>query len=169
MNVEYTNEIDLTNENEVSHWQSINDGVMGGESQGWLTYCANASVFTGNISLENNGGFSSIKRTIEQLPAGLDLVDIDVAGDGLTYQLKMAIFVNGYRLAYKHDFTTTLGKRECIQLKLSDFKASFRGRYVEGAPELSSANIIESGFLLTHNTACSFKLTLFKIKFYKMA
>lgn len=168
MKVEYNNVIDLTNENEVSNWQSINDGVMGGLSQGRLSYIGNVSVFFGNISLENKGGFSSIKRSIKQLPAGLDVVEIDVAGDGLTYQIRMAIFINGYRLAYKHDFTTTLDQRERIKLKLSNFKASFRGRYVDGAPELSSANIIESGFLLSHKTACSFKLTLFKIKFYKM-
>jgi hypothetical protein len=158
--------IDFTH-TEVKFWRSNNDGVMGGLSQGGLNYINDLCVFSGNISLDNNGGFSAILKSIEPLPSGLDVVEIDVAGDGSTYQIRMIVFIDGYRLAYKHDFNTTLGKRERIKFLLSDFKASFRGRVIEGAPLLTSEAIRETGFLLTKKIPGSFSLSLFTLEIYR--
>ena len=43
-------------------WTVINDAVMGGKSEGefYLNSDGNG-VFEGDVSLENNGGFSSVK------------------------------------------------------------------------------------------------------------
>jgi len=43
------------------NWRVINDGVMGGLSQGSAVLTENSIQFTGDISLKNNGGFSSLK------------------------------------------------------------------------------------------------------------
>lgn len=85
MNDIYSYKIDFTDINEVGNWQVINDGVMGGLSKGQMIFTDDVSVFNGNISLENNGGFSSVYRQIEPLPKGLDVVEIDIHGDGLVY------------------------------------------------------------------------------------
>ncbi len=42
-------------------WRVIVDGVMGGLSTGNVAVLENSMVFTGSISLENNGGFSSLR------------------------------------------------------------------------------------------------------------
>ena len=42
-------------------WRVINDGVMGGLSQGRALLTEESILFEGEISLENNGGFSSLK------------------------------------------------------------------------------------------------------------
>ena len=42
-------------------WKVVNDDVMGGVSQGATQAAKNVMVFEGNISLENNGGFSSVQ------------------------------------------------------------------------------------------------------------
>ena len=48
--------------NENLNWQVVNDGVMGGRSYGNLTRSGDSeALFSGNLSLENNGGFSSIR------------------------------------------------------------------------------------------------------------
>lgn len=43
-------------------WMIVNDDVMGGNSQGSAeTTNNNVLLFEGSLSLENNGGFSSVK------------------------------------------------------------------------------------------------------------
>jgi len=43
-------------------WQAVNDGVMGGVSQGRFRITdARTMEFSGNLSLENNGGFASVR------------------------------------------------------------------------------------------------------------
>lgn len=42
-------------------WVAVNDGVMGGRSTGGPEVAAGQLRFTGVLSLENNGGFSSVR------------------------------------------------------------------------------------------------------------
>lgn len=44
-----------------NNWIKINDGVMGGLSQSNIEYTANSIIFSGNVSLDNNGGFVSLR------------------------------------------------------------------------------------------------------------
>ncbi|MEM7297319.1 MAG: CIA30 family protein, partial [Bacteroidota bacterium] len=53
--------IDFGNEKIGQDWQIIVDGVMGGLSAGNKQVNSNSLLFTGNVSLANNGGFSSCK------------------------------------------------------------------------------------------------------------
>lgn len=43
-------------------WQAVNDGVMGGISDGRFRITADQTMeFSGTLSLENNGGFASVR------------------------------------------------------------------------------------------------------------
>lgn len=45
-------------------WQAINDGVMGGVSVSRLRFDSTGyAVFEGVVSLENNGGFASVRAS----------------------------------------------------------------------------------------------------------
>ena len=47
----------------IDNWGIVNDGVMGGISQSNIYLNEeNNIIFAGNVSLENNGGFASIRR-----------------------------------------------------------------------------------------------------------
>ena len=64
-------------------WIVVNDGVMGGRSSSRFERGEEYGVFTGNVSLENNGGFSTMRSQAQDL----DLADFDglllrVRGDG---------------------------------------------------------------------------------------
>ena len=124
-------------------------------------------IFSGDISLDNNGGFSSVFRAVGGLPESFDKVVIDAEGDGQAYQLRLVVYINGYRLAYKHDFQTVSNKREKLIFTLSDFKASFRGRIITNAPLLKSEDIREVGFLMTKKAAGKFSLSVFELFFIK--
>jgi hypothetical protein len=148
-------------------WRVTDDGVMGGLSNGNMIFEQDHGIFNGNISLDNNGGFSSVFRAVENLPKDAESLVIDVKGDGQSYQLRLVIYINGYRLAYRNDFKTTANKREKIKLSVADFKATFRGRMIKSAPILNSVAIREVGFLMTKKVAGQFSLSVFELSFLK--
>ena len=65
-------------------WQAVNDGVMGGVSDGRFRITEDKTLeFFGTLSLENNGGFASVRTK----PADLDIkagdtIVVRVKGDG---------------------------------------------------------------------------------------
>lgn len=157
--------IDLASAEEWQSWRVINDGVMGGLSKGQMVYEDNSSQFIGEISLDNNGGFSSIYRSVLPLSEGVKTVRVEFLGDGLTYQLRFSVIINGYRVAYKQEFQTIANQRETVDLSISDFKASFRGRIIGNAPVLQAPYIREVGFLVTNKRPSKFALKLYRIDF----
>jgi hypothetical protein len=155
--------INFTEQKNTDNWRITNDSVMGGESKGHFLSGQDKGMFTGNISLENNGGFSSVFQMIEPLVKNLETVTIDVEGDGTTYQLRMIVSLDGYRLAYKQNFDTVAGQRETLTFTLADFQASFRGRIITNAPVLKSENIRQVGFLVTKKVPGPFSLSIFSV------
>ena len=68
-------------------WRIIDDGVMGGLSQGKFSIDAEGNgVFAGNVSLENNGGFSSVRYQFEKIKVTkTSKIRILLKGDGKEY------------------------------------------------------------------------------------
>ena len=153
------------NQQDETNWYATNDGVMGGRSTGQMSFEQDFGIFSGNISLANNGGFSSVYRRVNQLEADTDAVVIDVEGDGNTYQLRLALNINGYRIPYKQNFETRAGVRQQISLSLAQFRASYHGRIISDAPPVYPERIKEVGFLLANKKAGAFSLVVHKIVF----
>ncbi|NVN80528.1 MULTISPECIES: CIA30 family protein [unclassified Vibrio] len=160
-----TEMIDFTQANEHKNWTATNDNVMGGISTGGVIYNGGVSQFKGELSLENNGGFSSINRSIESLRPGVDNVELTLVGDGRTYQLRFATWKDGYRTNYKHNFETIKGEQLKKLFQLKDFQAVFRGRLLSGAPELKAQDIKQVGFLIADKQPLPFELNLIQIQF----
>ncbi len=157
--------LDLTQVNEAKQWRATNDNVMGGISQGGMAHNGKHSVFRGDLSLENNGGFSSINRPVDALPASVSRVKVMVAGDGRRYQLRLTSWVDGYRVTYKREFDTVAGEIVVREFALEEFLAVFRGRLIVGAPELKAEDIRLVGFLIADKRAGEFELGVMKIEF----
>lgn len=157
--------IDFTKPTEYQKWLAVNDNVMGGISMGRLTYDGKSSQFQGELSLVNNGGFSSIKRSIEPLPKEMNTVELMFIGDGRTYQLRLTTCKDASPINYKHEFSTIKGKPQKKIFNLQDFQAVFRGRLLSEAPELIANDIKHVGFLIADKQTQPFSLNLFKIQF----
>jgi len=155
------------NEKNIENWHLTNDDIMGGKSQSEIIYDEDKHIFSGIISKENNGGFSSIYQNIKQLSSGLNKVKLDLIGDGLTYQIRVYVLIDGYRLAYKHDFQTCAGKRQSLVFSLNDFTATYRGQTLSGRGAVKSQDIIQTGILITNEKPIGFTLKLLNLSFYK--
>lgn len=157
--------IDFTQASEHQKWSAINDNVMGGISTGGLIYDGKQSLFKGDLSLENNGGFSSINRSLESLNPAVNNVELSFVGDGRTYQLRFTTWKDGYRTNYKHSFETIKGEQLKKVFRLEDFQAVFRGRLLNNAPELKAQDIKQFGFLIADKQPLPFELKLLQIQF----
>ncbi len=59
---------DFTGADAGKQWQTVNDGVMGGVSEGQFKITEkNTLEFFGTLSLENNGGFASVRTKAKKL------------------------------------------------------------------------------------------------------
>ncbi len=157
--------IDFTQASEHQNWTATNDDVMGGISTGGLIYLDNMSQFRGELSLENNGGFSSIKRSIESPSHEIDSAELVLVGDGRTYQLRFTTSKDGNRVQYKHEFDTIKGEQLNKVFHFNDFQAVFRGRLLNDAPELRARDIKQIGFLIADKQLSSFELNLIQLHF----
>ncbi|SBT14919.1 CIA30 family protein [Vibrio celticus] len=157
--------IDFTQPNEHKNWTVTNDDVMGGISTGELIYLDNMSQFRGELSLENNGGFSSVKRSIEPPAHEIDSAELVFVGDGRTYQLRFTTSKDGNRVQYKHDFDTIKGEQFIKVFHFNDFQAVFRGRLLSDAPELKAQDIKQVGFLIADKQPSPFELDLIQLHF----
>ena len=58
---------DFNIKSDISNWKVVDDVVMGGRSNGNFELNKNGyGVFSGNVSLENNGGFSSLRYRFDK-------------------------------------------------------------------------------------------------------
>lgn len=75
-------------------WGVVNDTVMGGVSSGQLALTDGVLVFTGDLSLENNGGFASMRSPAIDPQQAADWATrpgprIQVEGDGRTWTVEV--------------------------------------------------------------------------------
>jgi hypothetical protein len=154
---------DFNKDSSKNDWRIIDDGVMGGESQGSFSFDTDGNgVFKGTVSLENNGGFSSVRHQFDKIQTTKDSkVLIRLKGDGKEYQFRIKDKYNSY-YSYITTFKTS-GEWETIELKLSDLYPSFRGRKLN-LPNFESDSFEEIVFLIGNKKNESFQLLLDKIE-----
>jgi monofunctional biosynthetic peptidoglycan transglycosylase len=146
-------------------WQIVNDDVMGGVSAGKFAVISGLGVFTGAVSLENNGGFSSVRSLPARLDcAGGDAFLIRVRGDGRRYKFTARTDDRLNSPIYQFSFPTKPGEWEELRLPMKDFVPTFRGRVLSGEPPLDPAKITSVGFLISDRQAGPFRLEVAWIK-----
>lgn len=149
-------------------WVTVNDGVMGGVSEGNVRRTDDGTLeFYGNLSLRNNGGFASVRS----MPQALNFEDGDtlvarVRGDGREYYLN--VYEPSFRMAfsYRAPIKTEEGKWIEVRVPLSDFYATSFGRRVPNA-ELNPSKVHSVGFLLSDKKAGPFRLEVESIRLAK--
>lgn len=146
-------------------WESVNDGVMGGISEGGFKLSDEQSlIFSGTLSLERNGGFASIRTIDKNLGLkGMYGLKVKVRGDGRTYWLGLQkanqFGPSSYR-AYlptkKDEWTETI-------IPFSDFKYQAFGRNLPGG-SAKPEKVASIGFTIADKKAGPFELEIQSVK-----
>jgi monofunctional biosynthetic peptidoglycan transglycosylase len=151
---------DFDTPKEAQQWRPVNDGVMGGRSEGAFRVSQDGILeFYGNLSLENRGGFASVRsRTTElELPQA-EALSIRVRGDGRSYYCNLYVPSNRIAYSYRAKIDTEAGRWQEVRLPLSAFRATWFGRTLSDAPEIDAENIRALGFMIADKKAGPFKL-----------
>ena len=116
--------VDLDDANEVAAWTTVNDPVMGGMSTSRVTFGDAGLVFSGNVSLENNGGFASARSPlnpeIARRATGAKSLRVHALGDGKTYLLKVG--TQGQPWSYVQRFPTQAAVQRIYELPIGGFE-----------------------------------------------
>ncbi|MFN0207478.1 MAG: CIA30 family protein [Planctomycetota bacterium] len=146
-------------------WRTINDSVMGGISDSTFEqYDSNSALFTGEVSLENNGGFASVRSGNQVFNLGdVRGLEVEIIGDGKLYQCNMRMDGAFDGIGYQTTFPTQAGKRETIRLAFEAFQPTFRGRLQPNAPTLDPEKIVNVGFLVGSKQQGPFRLQIFRV------
>ncbi len=141
-------------------WTAQNDDVMGGVSKGGAVVIDGLLVFTGSLSLENNGGFAQVRiRNLGADLSGKSGVKLRVMGDGRIYQFRLATDARfrGSRIAYSVEFPTAADKWTEVEVKFADLKASHHGDALDGPPA-NLSQVEEMSFLIADKREGPFSL-----------
>ena len=154
---------DFNKSAEIQNWLIVDDVVMGGKSSGTFNLNTDGfGVFEGSISLDNNGGFSSVRYRFEKtLVKEYSTVHIKLRGDGKKYQFRIKAKSGDY-YSYISPFQTT-GEWQEIEIPLKDMYPSFRGRKLD-QPNFSDDYIEEITFLIGNKKEEDFQLLIAKIE-----
>ena len=154
---------DFNAEADIRSWRIVNDTVMGGRS-----YCSfrlnddGHGVFKGTVSLENNGGFSSVRYRFAETNVGnYTKLVLKVKGDGKRYQLRVKD--NGRRYYSYINYFETTGEWQEIEMTLADMYPYFRG-YVLDRPNFAHESIEELSILIGNKKAEEFELLIDSIE-----
>ena len=146
-----------------SGWQTVLDGVMGGLSTGRIAAGEGGTLrFTGELSLENNGGFSQIRTAVpEGTFAGKKGLLIRVKGDGRTYQCdirssRVRLMAGGYQRL----FETKAGEWIEVEVPFDQCVLNSFGQRVRNAAPLDPASIESVGITLADKKAGEFAVEI---------
>jgi len=147
----------------MSGWQIEDDGVMGGLSRGSFTRNpAGFAVFGGEISVENNGGFSSVQHEFDPLDVSAyrDAV-IRLKGDGKDYRFIVESEKNA-RHYYLAEFSTT-GEWQEVLIPLRTMYAVRRGERLD-LPDYPGKTMTQVRFMIANGRAETFQLEISNIR-----
>lgn len=147
----------------IDGWRVVNDGVMGGLSQAQFSVNEEGhGLFSGKVSLENNGGFSSVRYAFETLEvSAYSQIEIRVKGDAKSYQFRVKAD-RSQRYSYIANIETS-GEWETITVNFDKMYPAFRGRLLE-LPNYEGQELSEIAILIGNKKQENFALEIDYIK-----
>ena len=154
---------DFNKSSPIDSWRIIDDVVMGGRSNGSFEINKDGhGKFSGDISLENNGGFSSIRHQFETKDTSkFSKFIIHIKGDGKTYQFRVKRSKGDYA-TYNYEFKSTTNWAS-IEIPFTEMNPVYRGRNLN-QPNFDGSQMEEIAFLIGNKKEESFELLIDKIE-----
>ena len=146
-------------------WEVVNDGVMGGRSQGFVTVENGVLQFTGTI-VTDGGGFTSVRGH-----GAFDLTDrvgfeLRVRGSGRQFEVALddGLRIDGRRVSRRAPFLTTADWTR-IRVPFDALRSTIHGRSVN-APPMDLKHIRGVGLFIADGQDGPFRLEVDQIAAY---
>ncbi len=153
---------DFTTDSGTGDWSVEDDGVMGGLSRG--TFRVNDEghgVFAGDVSLDNNGGFSSVQWYFDPMDVSMfSTLCLRIKGDGKAYRFLIEAEPQAWHY-YEIEFPTS-GTWETVELPLADFIPVRRGDRLD-QPNFPGSTLAQIRLMIANGVAESFRLEIDRI------
>ena len=146
----------------VAAWYAIDDRVMGGVSASQMAFDPQGhAVFSGSVSLANNGGFASVRSTLMASGSvGGSVYLLTVRGDGKRYKFSIRTGAEYEGISYQAALQPPAGEWTMIRLAAADFVPTWRGRVVDHLPPLDPSCAQQVGLLIGDRQLGQFQLEL---------
>ncbi len=150
-----------------NRWRIVNDGVMGGLSSSKATIKDDKIIFSGNVSIENNGGFASLRSPVKDYDfsefTGLEL---KLKTDGKRYSISMkeTSYFTGY--FYTKSFETKKDEWIVVRIPFNEFKLYYFGQETNSNEKIPLNNIKEISLLIGDKQVGEFKAKIDHIMLY---
>ena len=154
---------DFSKESNIQNWIVVNDGVMGGLSKGNFSIDNEGhALFKGYVSLENNGGFSSVRYNLETKSVkNFKKIKLRLKGDGKQYQIRVKTRISDY---YSYiAYVKTNGEWQTLEILFSEMIPSFRGSKLD-LPNYPGEYLDQFAILIGNKKKEDFELYLDKIE-----
>jgi NADH dehydrogenase [ubiquinone] 1 alpha subcomplex assembly factor 1 len=155
---------DFNHGKNINDWFVVDDVVMGGESLGSFSLDKDGNgLYSGYVSLENYGGFSSVR--CKQKEVEIDkykYIVIKVFGDNKFYQLRIRSKNYDRHVFVKNIYVKN--EWEEIKIPLNSMEPQFRGRKLK-MRNFNSDSIVELGILIGNKVEENFSLKIDYIAF----
>ena len=150
---------------DASDWFVVNDGVMGGDSQGALSSDGGALVFTGTL-VTAGGGFTSarVERSVDL--SAYDGVELRVRGGGRTFEVEVNDATRDRRreVSRRAPFPTTADWRT-VRVPFSSLESTAFGEPVDAGP-LDRAGVESFGLFIADGQDGPFRLEVDWVRAY---
>lgn len=143
-------------------WTVEDDGVMGGLSKGRFEVNEEGhGVFSGDVSLDNNGGFSSVQYFFDPIDvSAFQTVCLRLKGDGKDYRFLVEAEKRA-RHYYETSFATS-GDWETVEIPLADLVPVRRGDRLD-LPNFPGQTLAQIRLMIANARAESFRLEIERI------
>jgi NADH dehydrogenase [ubiquinone] 1 alpha subcomplex assembly factor 1 len=159
---------DFTEQKVRAQWGVTNDDVMGGVSTSKISAGEDdALIFSGKVSLENNGGFASLQSPADDYNfSAYQGFLLKVKSDGKIYSLsfRQTKYFTGYN--YTQKFQTEKDYWQIFKLPFKDFNLKYYGKEVSNFEPPDISNIKQISILISDKQQGPFKIEIEWIGLY---
>jgi len=121
-------------ESEEQPWLVVNDGVMGGRSEGAISTETGEIQFAGTI-VTDGGGFSSVRRALYDGLGESAALQLRVRADQRQYEVLLAdVDSQAYRVTYYAPLELEGDDWQVVEVSFEDLEARIFGRLVDAPP-----------------------------------
>jgi uncharacterized protein YbjT (DUF2867 family) len=133
-------------------WGAVDDVVMGGVSQSGIQLVEETALFAGNVSIQNSGGFASIRTKNFDTPinlTGYEGVELRVRGDGKRYKFFIRTQTQWDGVAYSYSFDTQPNTWITVRVPFADLIPVFRAKTLQDGEPINTSQIRSFQFMLS--------------------